>query len=201
VDGRHVIEALKIIRSRMGLTLEAWQCRQRECLYFLIGQKVGRMSPHSMLSTQEATRKATILVVDDSPDMLRYLRMVLELDSYRVETANNGVEALQRVRSGTVPEVVVLDLQMPGLDGVKTLGRLLKLQPKLKVIMCSGVDDPVQVQQAALLGARAYLKKPVKHLYLSAAVKECLGLGPDIQIGNNGAELISLPPPPQYSEN
>src|SRR2546427_2991039 len=59
-----------------------------------------------MLSTQEATPRATILVVDDSPDMLRYLRMVLELDSYRVETANNGVEALQRVRNGTVPEVV-----------------------------------------------------------------------------------------------
>ncbi len=67
--------------------------------------------------------------------------------------------------------------------------------------MCSGVDDPDQVQQAALLGARAYLKKPVQHLYLSAAVKECLGLGPDIQIGDDGAELISLPPPPQYSEN
>src|SRR6266567_2484629 len=128
-----------------------------------------------MLSTQEATPRATILVVDDSPDMLRYLRMVLE--------------------------VVVLDLQMPEMDGLKTLGRLLKLQPQLKVIMCSGVDDPDQVQQAALLGARAYLKKPVQHLYLSAAVKECLGLGPDIQIGDDGAELISLPPPPQYSEN
>src|SRR5437667_453097 len=145
-----------------------------------------------MLSTQEATPRATILVVADSPDMLRYLRMVLELDSYRVETANNGVEALQRVRNGTVPEVVVLDLQMPEMDGLKTLGRLLKLQPQLKVIMCSGVDDPDQVQQAALLGARAYLKKPVQHLYLSAAVKECLGLGPDIQIGDNGAELIRI---------
>jgi CheY-like chemotaxis protein len=154
-----------------------------------------------MLSTQEVTPRATILVVDDSPDMLRYLRMVLELDSYRVETANNGVEALQRVRNGTVPEVVVLDLQMPEMDGLKTLGRLLKLQPQLKVIMCSGVDDPDQVQQAALLGARAYLKKPVQHLYLSAAVKECLGRGHEIPIGDDGAELISLPPPPQYSEN
>ncbi|HEV2731569.1 MAG TPA: response regulator [Terriglobales bacterium] len=154
-----------------------------------------------MLSTLEATPKPTILVVDDSPDMLRYLRMVLELDSYRVETATNGVEALQRVRGGTVPEVVVLDLQMPGLDGLKTLGRLLKLQPGLKVIMCSGVDDPVQVQEAALLGARAYLKKPVQHLYLSAAVKECLGLASGGVTGENAAELITLPPPPQYSEN
>ena len=154
-----------------------------------------------MLSTHDATPKPIILVVDDSPDMLRYLRMVLELDSYRVETATNGLEALQRVRSGTVPEVVVLDLQMPGLDGLKTLGRLLKLQPGLKVIMCSGVDDPAQVQEAAMLGARAYLKKPVQHLYLSAAVKECLGLASGGLIGENAAELITLPPPPQYSEN
>jgi CheY-like chemotaxis protein len=162
---------------------------------------VRRVKTHFMLSTQEATLKPTILVVDDSPDMQRYLRMVLELDCYRVETANNGVEALQLVRNGAVPEVVVLDLQMPGLDGMKTLGRLLKLQPELKVIMCSGVDDPAQVQQAALLGARAYLKKPVQHLYLSAAVKECLGVAPDDGNRTNGGELISLPPVPRYSEN
>src|SRR5438132_13758009 len=104
VDGRHVIEALKIICSRMRLTLKAGECRYRESfVIFLIAQKLGRVSPHSMLSTQEATPRATILVVDDSPDMLRYLRMVLELDSYRVETAYNGVEALQRVSNGTFP--------------------------------------------------------------------------------------------------
>src|SRR5437867_13397703 len=114
-----------------------------------------------MLSTQEATPRATILVVDDSPDMLRYLRMVLELDSYRVETANNGVEALQRVRNGTVAEVVVLDLQMPEMDGLETWGRLLKLQPQLKVFMCSGVHDPDRVQQSALPGVAADLKKQV----------------------------------------
>src|SRR5437588_12848484 len=109
-----------------------------------------------MLSTQEATPRATILVVDDSPDMLRYLRMVLELDSYRVETANNGVEALQRVRNGTVPEAVVLDLQMPEMDGLKTLGRLLELQPQVKVIMWSGVFDADRVRPPALGGRRGY---------------------------------------------
>src|SRR5207244_12230888 len=98
-----------------------------------------------MLSTQEATPRATILVVDDSPDMLRYLRVVLELDSYRAETANNGVEALQRVRNGTGPEVVVLDLQMPEMDGLKRGGRLLQLQPQLEVVMCWVVGDPDQV--------------------------------------------------------
>jgi CheY-like chemotaxis protein len=131
-----------------------------------------------MVSTQLDQPKATILVVDDSPDMLRYLRVLLELDSYQVEIANNGIEALQRVREGCKPAVVLLDLQMPGLDGFNTLQRLLKLRPDLKVIMCTGVDDPAELRRAALLGAQAYLTKPVKHLYLSAALEHCLTLNP-----------------------
>ncbi len=119
--------------------------------------------------------RRTILVVDDSPAMLRYLRVLLELDSYSVETAANGAEALHRLREGCSPDVVLLDLQMPGMDGLKTLQRLRKLRPGLKVIMCSGVDDPHKVRRASLLGAQAYLTKPVQHLCLSAALERCLG--------------------------
>jgi CheY-like chemotaxis protein len=72
---------------------------------------------------------------------------------------------------------VLLDLQMPGMDGLKTLRHLLKLQPDLKVIMCTGVEDPQVSRQATRLGARAYLTKPVKHLYLSAALEHCFELG------------------------
>src|SRR5712692_5971081 len=147
--------------------------------------------------------KATILVVDDSPAMLRYLRVLLELDAYQVETASNGGEALRRVRDGCAPAIVLLDLQMPGLDGLKTLRRLLKLQPELKVIMCSGVDDPSEVRRAAMLGAQAYLIKPVQHLYLSAAIERCLGLSPakvaEESLGR--PSLVAAPTPPQYGEN
>jgi len=118
--------------------------------------------------------KATILVVDDSPAMVRYLRTMLELDSYQVESASNGFEALQRLRSSSPPELVLLDLQMPGMDGLQTLRSLLKLRPDLKVLMCSGVDDPGKMRRAVTLGARDYLTKPIQHLYLSAAVERCL---------------------------
>jgi CheY-like chemotaxis protein len=118
--------------------------------------------------------KATILVVDDSPAMVRYLRTMLELDSYQVESASNGLEALERLRSGSHPELVLLDLQMPGMDGLQTLRSLLKLRPDLKVLMCSGVDDPSKRRRAVTLGARDYLTKPIHHLYLSAAVERCL---------------------------
>jgi CheY-like chemotaxis protein len=126
-------------------------------------------------SAQASGAKATILVVDDSPAMLRYLRLILEIDSYQVETASNGADALLLIRQGYSPAVILLDLQMPGMDGLKTLQCLLKLQPALNVIMCSGIDDPGQVRRATLLGAKAYLTKPVRRLYLSAAVQRCLG--------------------------
>jgi CheY-like chemotaxis protein len=118
--------------------------------------------------------KATILVVDDSPEIQRYLRTLLELDSYRVMVASNGYEALEILRHAPVADMVLLDVQMPGMDGLQVLRRMRKLCPKVKVIMCSGLNDSEKICQALSLGAYAYLLKPIQHLYLSAAVERCL---------------------------
>jgi CheY-like chemotaxis protein len=118
--------------------------------------------------------KATVLVVDDSPEIQRYLRTLLELDSYRVLAVSDGYEALKILRHAEIADVVLLDVQMPGMDGLEVLRRMGNLCPKVKVIMCSGVNDPGKVCQALSLGAHAYLVKPVQHLYLSAAVERCL---------------------------
>ena len=131
----------------------------------------------SLPSINQPEPKATILVVDDSPTMLRHLRFVLESDCYRVETASGGAEAMRCMQGGFTPAVVVLDLRAPDTGALKTLRSLLKLQPDLKVIMFSEVDDPGQMQRAVSLGAQVYLTKPVPHLYLSAAVKRCLADG------------------------
>jgi CheY-like chemotaxis protein len=122
--------------------------------------------------------KATVLVVDDSVEMRRYLRVLLELDSYQVETASSGPEALQVLRRGCAPQLVLLDLQMPGMDGLETLRRLREFRPQLKVIMCSAEDSPGKIARAASLGAHAYLVKPIQHLYLSAAIERCLNQVP-----------------------
>lgn len=142
------------------------------------------------------------MVVDDSQEMQRYLRLLLELDSYEVETAGNGSEALRRLREGCAPALVLLDVQMPGMDGLRTLRSLRKLRPDLKVIMCSAVDDPGKIQRATSLGAQGYLVKPIQHLYLSAAVERCLAGQPV-----NGVEphprgrLVTLRPPDRRYEN
>jgi CheY-like chemotaxis protein len=122
--------------------------------------------------------KRTVLIVDDSPEIQRFLRALLELDSYRVETANSGYEALYSLCHACAPDVVLLDMQMPGMDGLETLRRLKELSSSLKVIMCSGVDDPDKIREAVGLGAHGYLVKPIRHLYLSAALERCLNESP-----------------------
>lgn len=117
-----------------------------------------------------------VLVVDDTPEIRQYLRRLLELHGYQVETACTGEEAVRLVANGCGASVVLLDMQMPGIDGLATLRSLRELRPELQVIMCSGVDDPDRIQEARLLGAQAYLVKPVQHLYLTAAVDRCFAV-------------------------
>ncbi len=70
------------------------------------------------------SKKAKILLVDDEPGMLRYIQTLLEVDNYKVETASTGEEALERVQKGLQPDLVLLDLLMPGIDGLQTLEQL-----------------------------------------------------------------------------
>ncbi|HZR33166.1 MAG TPA: sigma-54 dependent transcriptional regulator [Terriglobales bacterium] len=116
----------------------------------------------------------SILLVDDEPGMLRYIRTLLEVDSYKVETASNGEHALQRVQSGLSPDLVLLDLLMPGIDGLQTLEQLRQLQPSMKVVMLSCVSDTRKVVQAIRLGAQDYLTKPFQKAELDAVIKQCL---------------------------
>ncbi|HZQ25374.1 MAG TPA: response regulator [Terriglobales bacterium] len=118
--------------------------------------------------------KGAVLVVDDSPEIRKYFQTLLELNSYTVKTANDGMEALELLLQGFTPEIVLLDIDMPELDGLATLERIRMIRPEQKVIMCSGQADPWYAHRALALGAEAYLVKPVRHLYLTAALERCL---------------------------
>jgi two-component system, NtrC family, response regulator AtoC len=130
---------------------------------------------------------ANILVVDDEPSMLRYLQTLLEVDSYQVSTARSGVEALNQVRNGLAPDLVLLDLLMPELDGLQTLEQLRQAQPALKVVMLSCVSDTRKVAQAIKLGAQDYLTKPFEKAELDAVLSHCISERPE-EAGTSGAE-------------
>ena len=121
------------------------------------------------------TQAVNILLVDDEPGMLRYIRTLLEVDEYTVETASTGEEALQRVQAGLRPDLVLMDLLMPGIDGLQTLEQLRQIQPGVKVVMLSCVSDTRKVVQAIRLGAHDYLTKPFQKAELDAVIDQCLG--------------------------
>jgi DNA-binding NtrC family response regulator len=118
--------------------------------------------------------RANILLVDDEPSVLRYTRTLLEIDNYRVETAGSGEEAIERIQRGLTPNLIVLDLVMPGLDGLQTLENFKKIRPEQKVLIVSCVSETSKVVQAIKLGASDYLTKPFQPLQLQGAVRRAL---------------------------
>jgi DNA-binding NtrC family response regulator len=114
-----------------------------------------------------------ILVVDDEPSMRRYLQTALELDSYEVRAAATGEDALEKVQQRH-PDLVLLDLIMPGWDGLETLQRIRKVSPSSKVVMISCVRDTRKVAQAMRLGAQDYLSKPIQKEEMDEVLRFCL---------------------------
>jgi len=121
------------------------------------------------------TEAVNILLVDDEPGMLRYIRTLLEVEDYTVQTASTGEEALQQIEKGLRPDLVLLDLLMPGIDGLQTLEQLRQRVPGLKVVMLSCVSDTRKVVQAIRLGAQDYLTKPFQKAELTTVIDQCLG--------------------------
>ena len=101
-----------------------------------------------------------ILLVDDEQDFLESLTERLELRDLKPDTARSGEEALQRVQTDE-PTVIVLDLRMPGMDGLEVLRRVKKAHPRVQVVILTGHGTDKDKEQAKKLGAFAYLQKPV----------------------------------------
>ncbi len=131
-----------------------------------------------------------ILVVDDEPGMRRYLQTVLELDSYKVSTAADGEEALDKIQRDQ-PDVVLLDMVMPGPDGLETLKRIRESRPTTKVVMLSCVRDTRKVAMAMRLGAHDYLSKPVQKEEMDDVLRFCLQHpGPALPGAGDAIEVV-----------
>lgn len=115
---------------------------------------------------------ALILVVDDEPRMTRFIRMNLELDGYRVIEAHDGLEALDKVRTG-LPDLVILDVMMPELDGFETLETLRQVS-SVPVIMLTVRSDEEDKVRGLELGADDYVTKPFGARELASRVKAVL---------------------------
>lgn len=101
----------------------------------------------------------TVLVVDDEPDILLLHRLNLEAAGHRVVLAADGITALERIAEEP-PDVVVLDVMMPVLDGWGVLERLRLDEAAPPVLVVSAKSSPTDIQRARDLGAGDYLAKP-----------------------------------------
>jgi two-component system nitrogen regulation response regulator NtrX len=102
----------------------------------------------------------SILVVDDEKDIRISLTGILEDEGYQVLTADNGIEALECARL-ELPDLVLLDIWMPGMDGLETLEKLKTLFPQVTVIMISGHGTIETAVRATKLGAFDFIEKPL----------------------------------------
>lgn len=102
--------------------------------------------------------KKKILVVDDEPDFLEFITVRLEANNYEVVTAANGNEALKKIRSDKI-DAVLLDILMPGLDGLEALKKIRKINKKLPVYMLTAFSTDERFTMANKLGASGFIVK------------------------------------------
>ncbi|MBL7191469.1 response regulator [bacterium] len=101
----------------------------------------------------------TILLVDDEKDLLHSLSSVLSRRGFKVDTADNGFNALEKLKSVLV-DVVVLDIKMAGMDGIEVLKNIKSRQPNPEVILLTGHPDVSNALAGVKLGAFDYVTKP-----------------------------------------
>ena len=116
----------------------------------------------------------TILIVDDEKDFCTVLSDSLSQDRYRVFTALDGKMALQLAKKEK-PDLMLLDIKMPGMDGIEVLRKIKKMKKEIAVIMFTAYGTLETARKAMKLGAYDYVTKPVDLFLLKSLVKEVLG--------------------------
>ena len=111
------------------------------------------------MPSEQRVAKIRILVADDHDLFRRGVRAVLESQpGWEVAEANDGRETLERAKSFH-PQIAILDMQMPGLDGVEAARRMRKILPKLEILLIGPDESEQSIARALSVGARAYLTK------------------------------------------
>jgi two-component system alkaline phosphatase synthesis response regulator PhoP len=125
-----------------------------------------------------------ILIVDDEPDILEFIKYLLEREDYQVETASNGTEAIQKSKSFK-PELILMDVMMPVMDGIEAC-RQIKLHSESKntfIMFLTARSEEYSEIAGFEAGADDYINKPVKPRVLLSRIKAILkrGKNPDYE--------------------
>ena len=119
--------------------------------------------------------KPQILIIDDEKDICHFFKKVLSSDGYNVLTALDGVSGLKIVKEKK-PDIVLLDLKMPKMDGIEVLRHIKKIDKNIVVIIITGFGTMGTARMAMKFGAFDYITKPIDLDHVNAVIKDGLKL-------------------------
>ena len=132
-----------------------------------------------------------ILIVDDEPDILEFIKYLLEREDYQVETASNGTDAILKSKSFK-PELILMDVMMPVMDGIEAC-RQIKLFPETKntfIMFLTARSEEYSEIAGFEAGADDYINKPVKPRVLLSRIKAILKRGTSYSISVEGKKMV-----------
>lgn len=110
-----------------------------------------------------------ILVVDDEVKPCEILKRFLERKGYEIFTSNNGKVALEKVKNEK-PDIILLDIRMPEMDGIEVLKRVREFDKDVSIIMVTAIKDEEVSEEALKAGADGYINKPIDLNHLEESV-------------------------------
>ena len=119
--------------------------------------------------------KGTVLVVDDEEPVRKVAADLLTYLGYSVLTSPSGGDAMKALLAGTRPDVVLLDVIMPGMNGAETFRRLREIDPELPILICTGFSDNASVEAFHGEGVSGFVHKPYHMKTLEEQVRKAIG--------------------------
>jgi len=171
-----LIKAGKIPAVRVG---RQWRFRKRDIDAWLDSQRPQGFAAPTQVTEAKKGGHHRVLVVDDEVSIRELLVKTLSLAEYAVDTADDGSTALSRLRdSAHTCDLAIVDLKMPGMDGLMLIRQIKQLRPDLPIIIITGYSTEVSAIEAINLGVSGYLTKPFRVPQVLAAAAKALGVAP-----------------------
>ncbi|MEF3695011.1 MAG: response regulator, partial [Candidatus Cloacimonadota bacterium] len=133
----------------------------------------------------------SILIVEDEDALRRYISRMITGLGYKVSSCSSGMEALETIRHGLRPDLIVTDIVMPGINGREMAEQVREIVPRQKVLFVSGFNDDVLVNQGIINADLTYIQKPFSKNEISNKIAEMLKQGGN-ESGNRNFHILLL---------
>ncbi|HAJ56924.1 MAG TPA: hypothetical protein DCL35_04050 [Candidatus Omnitrophica bacterium] len=156
-----------------ALGLGAFAVMKKDFSSHVMMKEVLGILKENLREFKKESRRGNILLIDDEQEIRSMIGNFLSIKGYDVTTAGSGEDALLKIKANK-PQLVLCDIRMPGMDGLMVLKKILEIDPSIKVVMLSAIQDEDVLAEAFKEGAADYLVKPCSLMKLDALVLSIL---------------------------